>query len=173
MRAEQHQPRAWRPIALLNTIGKAIESVTAKRLADTPESNNLLPGAQMGNRKARSTELAAKLLTDAVHKAWSDSSTASLLQLYLQGDFDSVHHGWLVHTLSLSPHVYPPGVAAPAIARWNAGETPLKALDGLRSEYTEARDITLPDIRNFSVSHRLQELAGRSPILTSHVTTER
>ena len=33
---------AWRPIALLSTIGKAIESLIAKRLGKAAEKNHLL-----------------------------------------------------------------------------------------------------------------------------------
>src|SRR5271165_7029973 len=57
------EPSAWRPIALLNTIGKLIESLTAKRIQGLAEEYNLLPEAQMGGRKNRSTETALDLLT--------------------------------------------------------------------------------------------------------------
>ena len=36
-------PGAWRPIALLNTIGKLIESLMAKRLSQAAEEYKLLP----------------------------------------------------------------------------------------------------------------------------------
>ena len=56
----------------------------------------------MGNRRYRSTELAARLLTDAVRCAWGVGATASLLQLDIQGAFDNVHHRWLIYA------TYPP-----------------------------------------------------------------
>ena len=36
-------PGSYRPIALLNTLGKALERVIAIRLKETSERNNLLP----------------------------------------------------------------------------------------------------------------------------------
>jgi hypothetical protein len=44
-------PGAWRPIALLNTIGKLVEGLTANRLRDTAEEHGLLPATQMGARR--------------------------------------------------------------------------------------------------------------------------
>ena len=54
---------AWRPIALLNTISKLIESLMAKRLSQAAEEHKLLPDTQMGARQGRSTETALELLT--------------------------------------------------------------------------------------------------------------
>ncbi|KAI1005587.1 hypothetical protein K3495_g2631 [Podosphaera aphanis] len=36
-------PGAWRPMALLPTIGKVIETITAKHLSELAESHKLLP----------------------------------------------------------------------------------------------------------------------------------
>ena len=36
-------PKAYRPIALLNTLGKSLEKVLASRLSGMAEDNNLLP----------------------------------------------------------------------------------------------------------------------------------
>jgi exonuclease III len=49
-------PKAYRPIALLNTTGKIMEAVIAKRLSYLAETHNLLPDTHMGGRKLRSTE---------------------------------------------------------------------------------------------------------------------
>lgn len=86
-------------IALLSTVGKTIEAALAQRLAISAEENHLLPEGQMGNWKARSAEMAARLLVDAIRKSWSIGGTASLLQPDLQGAFDTVHHDWLVYIL--------------------------------------------------------------------------
>ena len=42
-------PGAWRPIALLSTLGKVFESVIAQRLSNLAEQHNLLLDTQMGN----------------------------------------------------------------------------------------------------------------------------
>jgi hypothetical protein len=44
----------WRPIALLSTIGKTIEDIITKRIANAAGEKNLLPASQMGNRINRS-----------------------------------------------------------------------------------------------------------------------
>ena len=66
-KADYTVPKAYRPIALLNTLGKVLEAVLARRLSDIAESNHLLPKEQMGARRNRSTETALELLTKQVH----------------------------------------------------------------------------------------------------------
>jgi hypothetical protein len=60
-------PGAWRPIALLSTIGKVIETLAARRLSDLAEQEGLLPDSQIGNRRNRSTETALELLVEQIH----------------------------------------------------------------------------------------------------------
>ena len=93
--------RVWRPIFLLNYMGKILETLIARRLTKVAEKLNLLPKGQFGNRKNRFTKTAAKLLTAAVQTAWAQGGTASLLQLDLKGAFDKVHHGVLLNTLTM------------------------------------------------------------------------
>ncbi|KAI1001859.1 hypothetical protein K3495_g6341 [Podosphaera aphanis] len=84
-------PGAWRPIALLPTIGKVIETITAKRLSELAETHKLLPPSQMGNRPKRSTDTALDLLTSQIHQVWgSKKHMASLLFLDIAGAFDTV-----------------------------------------------------------------------------------
>jgi hypothetical protein len=60
-------PGAWRPIALLSTLGKIVESVMAQQLSSLVEQHSLLPDSQMGNRKDRSTETTLELLIERIH----------------------------------------------------------------------------------------------------------
>ena len=53
-------PGGYRPIALLPTLGKVIESVVARKITQAAEANGLLPDEQIGNRAHRSTELALR-----------------------------------------------------------------------------------------------------------------
>ncbi|EDN09668.1 predicted protein [Histoplasma mississippiense (nom. inval.)] len=55
-KADYQTAGAWRPIALLDTIGKIVEAATAKRLRKIAEDHNLLPSQQMGARRGRSTK---------------------------------------------------------------------------------------------------------------------
>ena len=54
--------RGYRPIALLPTLRKVIESIVARRIIEAAEAYRLLLDEQIGNRAYRSTELAIRLL---------------------------------------------------------------------------------------------------------------
>ena len=99
--AQQQTAGAYRPISLLNAIGKVIETAFSRRFAAAAEVQGLLPETQMGNRPQRSTDLAIKLVVDATHTAWTHGAVATLLQLDIKGAFDTVDHTRLLHTLQL------------------------------------------------------------------------
>ena len=90
-KGDYQAPKAWRPIALLETLGKVVEAVIAARIRDFAESKGLLPEAQMGARRGRSTETAVALLLGQVRAAWdSGGAVASVLALDASGAFDRV-----------------------------------------------------------------------------------
>jgi hypothetical protein len=96
------EPGSWRPIALLSTIGKLLETLIAKRLSSTAEKHNLISRTQMGNRPGRSTETGLQLVIEQVHSTWlSKKHVASMLSLDISGAFDTVHHGRLLDNLRL------------------------------------------------------------------------
>ena len=64
--AQKRTPGGWRPITLLSALGKVIKIVIGKQIAEAAETYRLLPEGQMGNRKERSTELAIRVVTNAV-----------------------------------------------------------------------------------------------------------
>ena len=91
-KASYDEPGSWRPIALLNTIGKIMEALMAKRLGDAAEAHHLLPDTQMGARRGRSTDTALELLTEQVRTVWNSGRfAASLLSLDISGAFDTVN----------------------------------------------------------------------------------
>lgn len=94
-------PKAYRPIALLNTLGKALEAVIAERIRFAAEKHSLLPDTQMGARRMRSTETALQLITNKIHTIWGAKRhrVASLLSLDVSGAFDHVSHERLIHNL--------------------------------------------------------------------------
>ena len=63
---DHSNPSSYRPIALLNTLGKALESIVANRLKDTSEKSKLLPESQFRARPNRSTETALFLLREKI-----------------------------------------------------------------------------------------------------------
>ncbi|RDL35893.1 uncharacterized protein BP5553_06505 [Venustampulla echinocandica] len=95
------QPKPYRPIALLNTIGKILDAVIARRISSAVEMYGLLPGEHMGGRKGRSTEHAIHVLLERIYTAWYASGVdiASHLLLEVSSAFDNVSHPRLIHNL--------------------------------------------------------------------------
>lgn len=54
--------KAWRPISLLSTLGKVLESVVIERISYIVEIYKLLPTNHFGARKQQSVEQALLLL---------------------------------------------------------------------------------------------------------------
>uniref|UniRef100_A0A9Q8UTM3 RNA-directed DNA polymerase from mobile element jockey n=1 Tax=Passalora fulva TaxID=5499 RepID=A0A9Q8UTM3_PASFU len=95
--------KSYRPIALLNTLGKLLEKVVAIRLTGIVEEHNLLPATQMGGRQKRSTLTAVELITEQIRHIWhyGNNKVASLLSLDISGAFDNVSHARLLHILRM------------------------------------------------------------------------
>jgi len=89
---------AWRPIALLKTIGKVIEKIIAKRIREAAEEKSLLPPSQIGARAGRSTDTALELLTSMVRTIWRErkGQVATLLSLDISGAYDTVVYERLI-----------------------------------------------------------------------------
>ena len=66
-KADYSEPKSYRPIALLDTIGKALETVISKRLSAIAEQYKLLPDQQIGAKKGRSVKTALESLTESIH----------------------------------------------------------------------------------------------------------
>ena len=61
--------KVYRPISLLATLGKILESIVADRISYAVEEFGLLPTNHFGARKKRSTEHALTLLQEHIYKA--------------------------------------------------------------------------------------------------------
>jgi hypothetical protein len=105
------QPKSYRPIALLNTLGKMLEAIIASRLAYLADTYHLLPSRHTGGRKLASTDHAIHLLLQRIHKAWADGEVASLLLLDVSGAYDNVSRPRLLHNLKKRR-------VDPTIVRW-------------------------------------------------------
>ncbi|KAI3047626.1 hypothetical protein CBS147353_11740 [Aspergillus niger] len=92
-KADYTVPGAYRPISLLNTLGKILEAVIAKRLLHWAESHRLLPETQFGGRPGRNTEQALLVLANAVDQAWLQqrSRVVTLIAFDLKGAFNGVN----------------------------------------------------------------------------------
>lgn len=82
--------KAWRPISLLPTLGKVLESVVAERLLYVAETHGLLPTNHFGARKRRSAEQALLLLQEHIYKAWRRRQVVSLISFDVKGAYNGV-----------------------------------------------------------------------------------
>ncbi len=82
----------YRPIVLLSTIDKVMKIAIYRHLSDAMKEYRLLPEGQMGNRVAKSTELAIRVVIEAIYTAWQCGMVMSLLQFDIKGVFDTVNH---------------------------------------------------------------------------------
>jgi hypothetical protein len=93
-------PRAWRPIALLNTLGKLLESVIARQIYALSEEHNPLPAQHMGARRGRSIDTALDLLVQQIHATWQKTDgVATLLLLDMTSAFGRVVPAQLLHNM--------------------------------------------------------------------------
>ena len=84
-------PGAYRPISLLNTLGKLLEAVMARRLSYLAEEHSLLPNSQFGGRPGRTTEQALLVLSSAIDQAWYKHKVVTLIAFDLKGAFNGVN----------------------------------------------------------------------------------
>jgi hypothetical protein len=92
--------KAWRPISLLSTLGKALESVVAERISYVVETFGLLPVNHFGAMKKRSTEQALMLLQENIYKAWRAKKVLSLVSFDVKGAYNGVYKERLLQRLT-------------------------------------------------------------------------
>lgn len=63
--------KSYCPVALLNTLGKVLEAILAKRLSYLATEHALLPRTHMGRRKGTSTDRACHYLLEQVYAVWN------------------------------------------------------------------------------------------------------
>ena len=95
------EPKAYRPIALLNTLGKLFSSIVADDLSHFCETREVLPKNQFGGRPSRSTSDSMLLLTHTIKEKWRQKKVASVLFLDVQGAFPNVVKEVLIHNMRL------------------------------------------------------------------------
>lgn len=93
-------PKAYRPVSLLNCLGKTVEKIMATRMAFLAEKNKLLHKWQIGGRANRSAVDAVLYLTTLADQAKQEGHVLSTLCMDVKGDFDTIHRPRLVRTLS-------------------------------------------------------------------------
>ena len=91
-------PNSYRPIALLNTIGKVFERLIADKFKELVLTWDLLPHTQFG-APGKSTTLALEHLNNTIYTGWRLKKKVSLLGLDLTGAYDHIKRPQLLETL--------------------------------------------------------------------------
>lgn len=91
--------KAYRPIVLLNCIGKLLEKLIARRLQFDAQQYGILHPCQFGGAVQHSTVDAGIHLVHNVKQAWKQGMDSSALLLDVAQFFPSIHHGMLAATL--------------------------------------------------------------------------
>ena len=89
----------YRPISVLPTVSKVIETAAHKQLYAFLESHQLLVRNQFGFRRSRSTPLALRQFTDEMLTNMHNGLLNGVIFLDLKKAFDKVDHTILIHKL--------------------------------------------------------------------------
>ncbi|PPQ99163.1 hypothetical protein CVT26_014379, partial [Gymnopilus dilepis] len=85
-------PKAYRPIVLLNTLGKLIEKMLSNRIQFDGINLDIFHPNQIGGIHQRSTEDAGIFLTHYVRAGWSRGLKTSMVAFNLAQFFPSLNH---------------------------------------------------------------------------------
>jgi hypothetical protein len=89
-------PKCYRPVALLECLGKLLEKVIAKHLSHDITSLSLIPTSQFGACPHSSTVDVGLCLTHDMETAHALGSICGMILFDIQGFFDNVNHNCLV-----------------------------------------------------------------------------
>ena len=92
-------PKAYRPIALLNTTAKLLSAIVTDKVSFLLESHGLLPSTRFGGHPGRSTTDSLHLLEAMVKHAWRQGKVASVLFLDIEGAFPNAVTDRLIHNM--------------------------------------------------------------------------
>ena len=92
-------PKVYRPIVLLNTMGKLLTAIISEQLTYYMEIYSLLPPTHFGGRPGRTTTDALHALTYKIKDVWRKRQVISVLFLDIKGAFPNVVNERLIHNL--------------------------------------------------------------------------
>ena len=93
-------PKAYRPIALINTQVKVLTAILAEQMMYYAETHNLLPDNHFGGRKGRNATDAVHLLVHTIKSAWRKGKVISVLFLDIEGAFPNADNEQLIKNLT-------------------------------------------------------------------------
>jgi hypothetical protein len=91
--------RSYRPISLLECMGKLLEKMVASRILFEVGKYDLIPSNQFGGRDKSSVIDAGLTLVHDVQTAWKKKKVVSVLAFDIKGFFDHVNHDRLAAVL--------------------------------------------------------------------------
>jgi hypothetical protein len=94
-------PKAFRPIVLLNTLGKLVEKMLARRLQFDGVAHGAFEPMQFGGVAQWSTEDAGVYLTHLVHAGWALGRQTSVVAFDIAQFFPSLNHQVLLQIIDL------------------------------------------------------------------------
>ena len=92
-------PKNYRPISLLNTIGKIMEAIIAARISYMATTHELLPTTHFGGRRGSCVETAIHHLLKKIYAAWNENKIASFLMMDVSAAYPNTSHQRLLHNL--------------------------------------------------------------------------
>lgn len=92
-------PKAYRPVALLNTIPKLLAAIIAEDISYMAEKFDLLPSTHFGGRPGRNTSDQLQYIVSIIKDAWKKGKVASVLYLDVAGAFPNAVKERLLHNL--------------------------------------------------------------------------
>jgi hypothetical protein len=107
-RPDYSAPKAYRPIALLECLGKLLEKVVARRIMDDSNHFGLIDQHQLGSRDYHCAVDAALCVVHNIEACRLARRAGALLLFDISGFFDNIHTGRALHLLSLMG--FPPEV---------------------------------------------------------------
>ncbi|GBE84774.1 RNA-directed DNA polymerase from mobile element jockey [Sparassis crispa] len=93
--------KAYRPIALLNCVGKILSACVTETLVHEAELNDLLANGHIGGRPGHTTTDSLHLLVKTVKDAWRHHKVASILFLDIKAAFLSALPERLLHNMRM------------------------------------------------------------------------
>ena len=99
-RADYTQAKNFRPISLLECLGKLLEKIVAKLIYRDMAKHDLVPSTQFGGRNASSTLDAGLALLHDIQAAHQTGLRAGILLFDIQGFFDNINHERLIQVFA-------------------------------------------------------------------------
>jgi hypothetical protein len=91
--------KAYRPIALMECMGKVLERIVAKRVNNDIEAHGLLSMSQFGSRPAHCAVDAVTTLVHRIQAMRATNNAGALLLFDISGFFDNINPEHAAHVL--------------------------------------------------------------------------